>query len=144
MSHYIAVINVVLMMMMSSSLHFKAQRFWLRRSDFFHSHSKIKSLLGWSQRYSHSQAWSWGEVKCLNKCSHTKMLLCSWILRFMASVPCTVGMINTAWLSKEVVGMEHLPLGGSLGAVKEFVTHLRRQDTSSYLFVCHKSTCSEC
>lgn len=52
----------------------------------------------------------------------------------MASVPCAVGMINTAWLSKEVVGMEHLPLGGSLGAVKEFVTHLRRQDTSSYLF----------
>lgn len=37
-------------------------------------------------------------------------------------------MINTAWLSKEVVGMECLPLGGSLHAVKEFVTHVRRQD----------------
>lgn len=46
------------------------------------------------------------------------MLLWSWILHFMASVACVVGMINTAWLSKEVVGVQHLPLGGSVGADK--------------------------
>lgn len=54
------------------------------------------------------------EVKCLNKCSHTKMLLWNWVLRFMASVPCAVGMINTVWLSEEVVGREHLLLGAHL------------------------------
>jgi len=56
----------------------------------------------------------------------------------MASVPCAVGMINIAELSKEVIGMEHLPLGGSLGAVKEFLTYLRKQDIFSYLFLCRK------
>lgn len=69
------------------------------------------------------------------------MLFWSLILHFMASVPCAVGLINTAQLSKDVVGMEHVPLGGSLGAVKEFVTHLRRQDIFFYLSVCHKSSC---
>lgn len=64
---------------------------------------------------------------------------------FMASVPCAVGMINTAWISREAVGMEHLHLGGSLEAVKELVPHLRRQDIFfSYSFVCHKSTCPGC
>lgn len=41
---------------------------------------------------------------------------------------------------REVVGMEHLPLGGSFGAVKKFLTYLRRQDFFFYLFFCHKST----
>lgn len=62
----------------------------------------------------------------------------------MACISCAVGMINTSQLSREVVGMEHLPLDGSFGAVKEFVIHLRSQDIFSYLFVCHKSTCPGC
>lgn len=69
------------------------------------------------------------------------MLLWSLSLHFMASVPCTVGLISTAWVSREAVGMEHVPLGGSLRAVKEFVTHLRRQDIFFNLSVCHKSSC---
>lgn len=69
------------------------------------------------------------------------MLLWGLILHFVASVPCEVGLISTAHLSKEVIGMEHVTLGGSLGAVKEFVTHLRRQDGFFDLSVCHKSSC---
>lgn len=46
----------------------------------------------------------------------------------MASVSCVVAMINIAALAKEVVDIERLPLGGSLGAIKKYVTHLRRQD----------------
>lgn len=95
----------------------------------------------WSPRYSHSQVWSWAEVKFLKKYFQTKIFLWSLSLHFMASVPCAVGLISTSWFSKEVVGMGHVPLGVSLHAVMQFVTHLRRQDIFFYLSVCHKSSC---
>lgn len=138
MSHYTAVINVVPRVMISSSV------FTLKHS-FFGSEGQTSStvtLYSPITKILSPPVRSWGEVKCLNKCSHIKMLLCSCILHFMAFISCAVAMINAAALAKEVVGIEHLPLGGSLGAIKKYVTHLRRQDFFSPAYLSVLNQCA--